>query len=322
MNCLKSISLVACVVLVGCSSGGTTGGSGGGSGGGGGAAQTLTEFCTKYVDAIGGQASTCLGGPKDLWVKQIDSAVVCSDVNKSVTANRATYDATSAQPCLTSVAGLSCTAIINAGASVSPDCKKALNGKVAIGTACYADVDCGDVNYCAKASGACAGVCKAQLAAGAACATGDQCVNRHSCVNSVCTANPADGTAEVAVACSSSVRCKLGLICDRVGKTCATPIKEGQACVFGHGTCEPFTSCASTNICVRSAMPGAACGVTLMGFNYENAGCVGSFCKVAPLSTTGTCTLRGAEMAACGNGDECVSGTCTASKCAASCVIP
>lgn len=314
---MRSFLLAGLLVLCACSSGPGTTGAGGGAG-----SLELTDFCTKYLDAIGGQLSTCQSGPKELWVKTLSGLVLCDDIKKAVTAGRAAYDGASAQACLTSVASISCSTIVG-GMADAPDCKKTLAGKVKVGEKCYGDgIDCGDDGYCSKASGACDGTCKARIAAGAACAIGDDCIKGYSCVNSVCTVDPPAGMVELGASCTGSSRCKPGLVCDSVTKNCANFIKEGQACVFGHNTCETFTSCGSANTCVRYAMPGGACGTTTMTTLYEYSGCVGAYCKIPTGMTTGTCTLRGATDAMCSNGDECTSGKCVSGKCAAACVVP
>lgn len=313
---MRALIPAVLLVLTACSGTGSSGA------GGGGGSLAFADFCDKYLDAAAGQLSTCQSGPKDLWAKTLKDFLSCDTLNKAVTAGRASYDGATAQACLTSFASLSCSSLIG-GVVDAPECKKTLAGKVAVGGTCYnGSPDCDGDSYCSIASGACSGTCKARIAAGAACAFGDDCVKGYSCTGSVCTLDPAGGTAEVGASCTGSSKCKPGLVCDTVTKNCANYIKEGQACVFGHNTCEVFTSCGSGNTCVRSAMPGGACGTTLNGALYESAGCVGSYCKVPAGMTTGTCTLRGAENAACTGSDECTSGKCTTMKCAAACTVP
>lgn len=320
MPCLiRSTVLVACVALVGCSSNGSSG-AGGGSGGN----LTFTQFCTQYTDTVAGQISTCNGGPKELWTKSFSEIVRCGELGNAIDAGRAAYDPAFAQPCITAAAGFSCSTLL--ASPTAPDCVKALNGKIAVGGTCYGGIDCGEGKYCATASGACSGTCKTQIAAGAACGVGDDCVRGYYCSASVCTLNPPDGAADIGASCTGGVKCKPGLTCDRVTNNCAKPIKEGQPCVFGHGLCEFFTSCASaSNTCVRFSSAGGPCGVKRVadgGLDYENSSCLDSFCKIPSGSTTGTCVVLLADMAVCAQGDECTSGICTASKCAPRCVIP
>ena len=315
----RLLTVLATLALVGCSSSGT-----GGTGGGSGNNPALPEFCGKYVDAIAGQLSTCNSGPKDLWANALAGSVRCDEIGRAVDAGRAGYDPAFGQPCLTAAAGASCTVLFS-GAQLA-DCVKALEGKVAVGATCYGGVDCGSSKYCARASSSCSGTCKAEIAAGAACGTGDECVRGYYCSNSVCTLNPADGTADVGASCAGSVNCKTGLSCDRVTNNCAKPIKEGQPCVFGHGTCEFFTSCASSsNTCVRSSKAGGPCGVKSVGdggTEYESTSCLDSSCKVPTGQSAGTCVVLVADMGTCAVGSECQSGICTASKCAPRCVVP
>jgi hypothetical protein len=316
-----SIALVAFVTLVGCSNGGTSG-----AGGGSGAPLAFTDFCTKYVDAISGQLSTCNSGPKELWSKGLAQTVRCDEIVRAVDGGRAGYDGTAAQSCLTTVAGLSCTAILSSAGV--PECVKTLDGKLPVGATCYGEIDCGEGKYCAgMTQSVCSGTCKTEIAAGVACASGDECVRGYYCSNSVCTLNPPDGTADVGASCSGSVNCKPGLVCDRLTSNCARPIKEGQPCTFGHGLCEFFTSCSSTtpSTCVRYATAGGACGTKRVadgGTDYESSSCLDSYCKIPPSSLTGTCAALVADMGVCTIGSECVSGICTASKCAPRCVTP
>lgn len=316
MPCFKSSLVVACVALVGCSSGGGTTDAG--------STITFTEFCGKYTDAVAGQYSTCLGGPKEIWLKSINDLVRCSEQTHALDGGRAVYDPAFAQFCLTAASALSCTSLLDS--ATAPDCVKTLNGKVAVGSTCYGEIDCGDTAYCAKAAASCSGTCKAKIAAGAACAVGDSCVAGYSCINSICTLTPPAGTADLGGSCAGSVNCKVGLACDRITNNCVKPIKEGQACPVGHGICEFFTACASTSSsCVRFASAGGACGrkpVPDGGIDYEATGCLDSYCKPTAGSMAGTCAARIADMGVCGASDECLSGTCTASKCAARCVIP
>lgn len=315
----RLLTVLACVALVGCSSSGSNG-----AGGGSGNNPTLPEFCGKYVDVIAGQLSTCNSGPKDLWANALSVAVRCDDVGRAVDAGRAGYDPAFGQPCLTAAAGASCT-LLSSGAAL-PDCVKALYGRVAIGATCYDGVDCGEGKYCAHASSACSGTCKSEIAAGAACGTGDDCVRGYYCANSVCTLNPADGAADVGASCTGSVNCKSGLSCDRVTSNCTKPVKEGQPCVFGRGTCEFFTSCSSSsNTCVRSSKAGGPCGVKRVsdgGTEYEASSCLDSYCRIPMGQSEGTCVVLVADMGVCGVGSECQSRICTASKCTPRCVVP
>ena len=317
----RLILAVACVALVGCSS---SGGTGGGAGGGGGAALTFVEFCDKYLDTFGAQASNCNGGPKDLWVSAFNSSPLCADQSKAIAAMRASYDAASAQACINAIAAVSCTSA-NLGTATLPECDKTVTGKVAIGATCYGDIDCGKANYCAKPSGTCMGSCKAQIAAGSACALGDDCVDGYFCSNSTCTLNPAGGTVDVGGSCASA-SCKRGLMCNELTRVCANAVKEGQSCVFGQQLCEFFTACsASSNTCVRYPQAGGNCGRSQVadgGSREEYVGCIKSSCKTVTGSPTGTCAAYLAENAACTFSTNCASNTCTASKCAAACVIP
>lgn len=309
---MRVLLVVAGLALAGCTGAGT------GAGGGGGT-PTFGDFCAQFRTALADRLSTCQSGPKDLWADAL-TFLSCDDLQKAVTAGRATYDGASAQACLSSVSTLTCSSIFKGG--TSGDCQKTLKGAVASGGKCYAETDCGEGSFCSKTSGACDGTCKAKLAASAACTFADSCIDGYSCVNSVCTIDPADGMVEVGGSCTGSSRCKTGLVCDSVTKNCANYVKEGATCEFGHNTCELFTSCGSANKCVRSEKAGGACGTTVMGTLYENAGCVSAYCKMPTGSSTGTCTARGAIDAMCTNGDECLSGKCTSGKCVAGCVVP
>ncbi len=309
----KSLLLVACVALVGCTGSGSSG-----SGGG-----TFTEFCTNYADAVASQISTCSGGPKDLWAKALGEAVQCQELGNSVDAGRSVYDAASAQACITSTAGLSCTSILNSPSTA--DCVKTLNGRVATGGTCYGSIDCGDGSTCVIPKGSCSGTCKVQIAAGAACGIADDCVSGYYCANSVCTLNPPPGMADVGTSCSGGINCKTGLVCDRVTKNCAKAVKEGQACTFGHGLCENFTSCSAAGTCVRGSMAGGACGTTQAadgGSEYESSSCIDSWCKTTGVTLTGTCAAPLALEATCTSSFQCQSRVCTASKCTARCAIP
>jgi|GEM_PF-3220566 len=314
----KSLLLMACITLVGCSSAGSSG-----AGGSGGGTLNFTQFCTQYADAIASQLSTCNSGPKDLWGKALGDIVRCQELSHSVDAGRAVYDPASAQACITSTAGLACSSILNSPGT--PDCVKALDGKVATGATCYGGIDCGNGSNCVIPSGSCSGNCKVRIAAGAACGIADDCVSGYYCANNLCTLNPPPGMADVDASCSGGINCKPGLVCDRLTKNCAKPVKEGQPCTFGHGLCEFFTSCSSAGTCVRSSMAGGACGTTRAadgGSDYESASCIDSFCKLPAASSLGTCAALLAIDGVCTFGSQCQSGVCTSSKCAARCVIP
>ncbi|MBS1153875.1 MAG: hypothetical protein H6Q89_5573, partial [Myxococcaceae bacterium] len=247
----RSILLAVSCALAGCSSGGT-GGTDAGLG--------FSDFCGRLTEATGAQISTCSSGPKELWSKWFAEDFRCADLARAVDAGRAGYDPAFAQPCLTATASQSCSAFF--ADDPVPDCSQALSGKVAIGAPCYGAVDCGEGRYCARASNACSGSCKAEIAAGVACASADRCVHGYSCKNSVCTLKTPDGTADVGASCAGSIQCKPDLRCDWITSNCARLIKEGQPCVFGSGICENFTSCSSTTgTCVRDSTAGGPCGM-------------------------------------------------------------
>lgn len=311
---VRSLALVACVAVVGCSSGGADAGN----------TLAFDAFCTNYLDAVAGQVATCNSGPKELWSKALRNLVSCSDLGKAVDAGRVGYDPAFGQACITTAAGFSCAALLDSAAA--PDCLKALNGKVAVGSTCYGGADCGEGKYCSKATPtACSGTCKTQIAAGAACGIADDCVRGYFCSNSVCTLDPPQGSADVGASCSGGIKCKPGLACDRITSNCTKPIKESQPCQFGHGTCEFFTSCSSANSCVRFSSAGGPCGTKQAadgGTDYETSSCVDSYCKTNTGSAAGTCVVLLADNAVCATNAECLSGDCTASKCAPRCVVP
>lgn len=312
---MKRLALVGLLVVAACSGSGSSG-----AGGGGGTLE-FNDFCTAYLDAVAAKLSTCNSGPKDAWATTLKDFLPCANLKKAVDAKRAAYDGTAAQACITSVGSAACASLLSSSPA-SSDCTKALAGKVAVGGTCYdRGVDCEGDSYCALTS-MCEGKCKARIASGAACVAGDECVKGYSCVNSTCTLDPPEGTAGIGSSCTASTLCKPGLACDQVTKNCAAYVKEGQACEFGHHTCETFTSCGSGNTCLRYGAVGAACGATINGMMNEYAGCLNGYCKLAAMSATGTCTARGDTGATCNNGDECLSGTCTATKCVAACTVP
>lgn len=289
---------------------------------------TFETTCPQLLDAAGSKASSCLGGPKAVWAESLsDRGSFCADLQKGVTAGRRKFDGTKAAACLTAYGALSCTAFAN-GTEPGGDCDAMLAGAVAVGGNCFDSGECIDHGLCAIPADSCGGVCKARIAAGAACTASDSCVSGHSCQSGVCTAQPdTTGTADTGAACDGSgtpaKRCKPGLACSASNAKCAPMVREGAACTFGDHLCEPFTNCTPAGTCARNPSAGGACGVTIRDAKDEYAECLGdTWCKRASGQQNGSCVARSGADVACGSGMECSSGSCKAGKCTATCAVP
>ncbi len=318
------ISFAALTGLIACggsgakSGGASDGGASDGGSAGGGATGGLTasQFCSQLTGALATRLGDCLLGPASFWTATFQGQ--CSAVATSVSSGRVKYDASQAQACLGEIAGMSCAVISSgSGALAEQSCAAALVGTVPTGGSCYdTGLDCVPNDICDLTS--CPGICRAELAAGQACAAGDICVTGYSCVNSVCTqqASPSPGASQ-GQGCNaqSGPFCAVGLNCDPVSNLCEPVVAEGGGCVPAHDQCEMGTYCGGSNVCTVYSSAGGPCGLTPTG---EYAGCFpGAYCNAQ--SQMGSCVAALAAGAACSQGMECQSGSCTNASCVPAC---
>ncbi len=282
------------------SGGGTAGGSGGGSGGG--SSGTAASFCTSYQQALATISSQCLGGSVVNWETNFFNGASCSEIQAAVDAGRVTFNSSQASACVSAVQNVSC-ATFSLSSSTPSACESTFSGTVATGDACFSDFDCaGSAMYCdVPAASGCTGTCAHQIAIGQACQQAG-CVAGSGCLNSVCTAEPAQPprvglgqTCGYIQAQSQTVECNSGLTCDAMTQQCATIVHQSGSCTPGHNLCEFFTYCdSSSNTCQPwPSTIGATCGE--VNGQLEYIGCNGGNCHVTT-GTAGTCVANTAAI--------------------------
>ena len=202
------------------------------------------------------------------------------------------------------------------------------------GTACDTGLTCSATMPTATSPG----VCRAQVAAGAACDTGHSCMTGAHCLPLVADATmttcQADGAAGT-ICRSAAPFCDTGLTCSATDPTMATGVC--QASVAGTGACDltgRTNTCATPNECAPNAAftagacaaPGTAAGVSC---RTTGAACdAGLTCSVAMPSATdsGVCQRAAASGAACdyqygattcASSTVCAPNSATAGTCAA-----
>lgn len=286
--------------------------------------QPFSTFCPAVLQARATYLNKCQGGPVSVWEALDNPTTTCAEVQAAITAGRMTYTATGAQPCLSAIAAIPCSA-------EAPDfsaCASALTGTVATGGSCNSSYDCKTAgNYCSVAPGTCGGTCAAPIAAGATCTAGQVCAAGYTCTGT-CTAVPVGATlgqpcgynidAGVNVACANL------LACDLTTGTCANILRQGNGCPVGHGICENYTYCNPNNgqCTVYPSDAGSFCGIA---GTEDYVGCLPpTYCSPGPMGF-GSCTPQFDAGAPCTASNQCLGypgAFCTGSIADAGACVP
>jgi hypothetical protein len=296
--------------------------------------------CDAFYDGLSSYLSRCLGASSDAVAGRDRYDLWCG---KLVAAPGVKADLGA---CGASLNTAACGDVSSTTASCN------LDGTLANGTACGSNLQC-QSGFCKGAgihesfmmgpngpvlmtSETC-GVCTAEVAVGAACATGDQCVTDSACLNGTCsafgdvgagcgTAGPVcktnlhcDSTSHCAArsaeggACMTGSDCVVPLRC--VGGSCAAGGDVGASCT-GSSSCKNGLVCDSSRTCKQTvhAAPGATCDGEL---TLCSKGLCSNFGSLD--GGTGTCPAVIADGQSCDPSDAahicddyayCVSGTC------------
>jgi hypothetical protein len=304
---------------------------------------TVAAFCPDLLGAEAEHEAACVGGPAAAWYVELTAGDACKKLGDAVTAGRVKFDPTKTQTCLEAFAKFTCADGDDQG--LPTECKDALSGTVAQGTACYADLDCSGEGYCAGVDqylGSCSGKCTARVAAGASCKLGEQCVDGYTCYsatsgkdagielkcNKTLTFKPGVAKGDACghdATTKKTVGCLQGLSCDKPTHVCVPTVKLGAACSDGAGECERFTNCDPiTRKCKQYPGAGGDCGYSS---GQDIIGCLGqAYCKTSSSNPyAGTCANQGDNGAACVAAEQCVTARCKKEKdagagtCTASC---
>jgi hypothetical protein len=215
------------------------------------------------------------------------------------------------------------------------------NGAAACQTTCNLDGDCAAADYCTAAGGSCV----AKIAQGTACAADNQCGTNH-CVDGVCCGSATCGSCQACNVGGSAGTCapvgagttdpKHACV-DNGAAACATNGKcdgAGGCQKYADGTtCAP-ASCLSSTLTNAGTCGGGTCGQTTQscgaytchGTTACRATCAadgdcspGNFCALLPV---GACTATLDAGVACAAGTQCKSGNCVDGVCCGSTSCP
>jgi len=283
--------------------------------GGDGGAVPLADLPPKLADSLCKAYQNCYGDIFNLFLGGTDcSAVTLQRIDNGsfpllqgkIAQGTVRYDETKAQACLDSLSARSCAQMLERD---SPECLAALDGTVAIGSACDLDEECKGEALCKSSNATCPGQCAALLVAGQGCAKDSDCQS--------------------------------GLQCSKETQLCVEPAGADQTCEYGAPPCGPGLLCLGKDDSKKT--PGT-CRTTAQAFSgVENGSCdptAGQLCQtglacvadsltLVPLAISWKCVKAGSYAAndvckpgfpeACASGNYCktgtglqaISGTCT-----------
>lgn len=270
------------------------------------------DYCAALADAYAAQGLRCgYNGPAGSAEVRAVILTGCdtSDIEASVTAGRATWNAANAACCLAHSAGdTSC--FFNPGGG-SAECDF-IQGTVANGGSCTTGADCMD-GYC-HFDASCMGTCTPYATTGADCGLGDVvCAPDATCDSRLDRCVTQTGTAGMACSESANTGCEPTLTCldpDGDGNgTCTELPSRGEPCDENMIVCDFNTGICDYDFATMSGVcaPAFAIGTARCIIDAQCAG--DAYCRGASFAgmTYGTCTARAARGASCAT-DKCLDG--------------
>lgn len=339
---MKTLALVAVLLVLGCSGtpaidggaggGRVGGGSGGGSGGGtatggGSGGLALADFCAAQLAANCAKEIRCGAAAQGADCQKLALFTRSSLLNartdclgaaaRAKLASGVTlYDGVKAQQCLMAIQSTSACTLNPLPAE--PSCDGVFTGTVAQGGSCYGFTECGPGLYCNSSTSVCPGTCQPRVPAGGVAPSAVACEvgligSFRPDAGNVCVAPVAPGESCTAPAgtffglpCSGATSCQAAV---DGGSTCQPLKTAGQACsAFAFSDCTLDTNCATGSDggtqCVPLGRSGQPCGPNL------------SCQKGLACSVLSVCGPLVAEGGACTTDGDCVAGRlCKANSC-------
>ncbi|XXF74903.1 hypothetical protein P2318_17670 [Myxococcaceae bacterium GXIMD 01537] len=226
----------------------------------------------------------------------------------SLEAGRTRFDEDRAQECIDLIRDSSCEQPLEE--VMSAEACSVLVGQRKDGEACLVNEDCGAASYCALATerAVCdAGTCQPLPGLGERMPGFN---NIHSCApglspdeNSIC--QPTSGENGP---CQNSLRCAVGLTCDRDLHQCRRPGRVGESCGESERPCLSHLHCAEGR-CRELSNVGESCTRSYsMTFGWRSDCMRGLFCDAASDASQGTCKVWRGAGSECRDQSECQSG--------------
>ncbi len=332
-----------------------------------GAVVSLSELPLMLADASCGALEQCLGTASARFFDggsckaslepatvEGSASVFAALVAKSTLA----YDPTKVPACLSNIRSSGCD---YPERRLDALCPGVVVGKVAAGSACSVNAECGAAGYCKTTT--CPGTCAPLVAKGGACSGDDDCADGLVCdaTSKKCFVPGKKGDAcSTAAPCGTTFVCDASAHCVDFGSIFAAT--AGQPCdPEGQVLCQPTLTCALVGIDAQQKgmwscekpPTAAACHVSLpeqcaSGNFCELAGGLTGTCKAAPKESApcvsrlpsdttvakdicgpnltcwsdGVCHARAHLTEACTTNDDCFSGTCKGKVCVATSCAP
>jgi hypothetical protein len=237
------------------------------------------------------------------------------DIAYSVSSGRTAFHPENVATCLDSISSISCSRTAAGQLDLSDLCKPVIQGTIAPGDACVTNSECVS-GSCSAAPCPTDGTCCQNRCTGSAPAQplGSSC--DWTCVaGAYCDRSSVPGTcrARLAVgqACTSGDDCMAGLACAPYSgpRTCAAYVPNGQACSASGAMCDdPRSYCDPVGgTCIPLGKPGTACLDSSRCLTY--ASCVAGVCRTRPQEGE-ACDPDAGDAARCLVGS-CVQGSCT-----------
>ena len=167
-----------------------------------------------------------------------------AELEYAIANGTATYDGTKAAACIEDIAAMGCNLFAS---RLDEACGDVINGTVALGDACDANVECVTGLHC-DTSASCPGTCAARGAAGTACEEDDACVD--------------------------------GLGCDDESGQCAAPAAVGDTCGDGIANCGLQLMCQGADDDAEPPVAGecAEPSTVLVGADGDDCHFAGDLC--------------------------------------------
>lgn len=310
----------------------------------------LGEAADELANTLCDKLEECFSVPAVKWLfgdeecrttaESLLANTMIAGIVASEDAGTVTYDGTALPTCLEAFAALDCTDV---AIDFPEECKQALDGLVGEDQDCNHSLECEPGLYCDIST--CPGTCREPLAEGATCGPTDRCAPGHTCFNEECVALGDEG--DPCGGPDLPQECLGGLVCvgadDTTEGECypATNLfvlSESQQCSFGNppALCHEGLSCTAVSpTCVETAEPGGACEAALPDMCPEGEYCpfLGTTCtpKAGAGDTcnalvpckgylrciNGVCRPLSDNGEPCVADEECFSGYCPDTECAA-----
>jgi hypothetical protein len=220
--------------------------------------------------------------------------------------------------------------VCNQAATTS--CGAYVCGTNACRTNCTSDAHCANSNLYCDGNGTRAGSCVPKKANGAACGAANECAVGNCtdgvcCTTASCSAcqscnvngtgtctNVANGSADPPNCAANGVCGNTGFCVSGACQQQPTSIGCGLAASCSGTTYQPPSFCSGTGTCNQTSTTG--CGAYLCGATACRTSCTGDGdCAAGNYCSGTTCVPKKALGAACGAGNQCVSGNCTDGVC-------